>query len=257
VSKRYVIYYRVSTKKQGRSGLGLEAQQVAVKALVGDGVVLGSYTEIETGKTADRPELQKAIAHARMAGAILIVAKLDRLARNVAFISALMASGLEFFCGDCDTANRVVVHIMAALAEHEAKLIAERTKAALAAAKARGTLLGSARPGHWDGRQRGHAKASARAAVVNREAWLKKRGALLPDIKERRAAGQTISQITDWLNSRGYLTLAGKPYTVATVWRIIERHFGREMARQQRNLPILQEKMTILAEKPAILAGVA
>ena len=124
--------------KQGESGLGLEAQQVDAGKLIveRDGVEIAHYTDIETGKNSDRPELAKAIQHAKMANATLVVAKLDRLARNVAFTAALMDSGVNFICCDCKDANRFTLHILAAVAEEEARKIGERTKKALAAAKA-------------------------------------------------------------------------------------------------------------------------
>jgi DNA invertase Pin-like site-specific DNA recombinase len=156
---RYVLYYRVSTKRQGKSGLGLEAQQKDAEKLIADrgGVVLRRYTEIETGKNPDRPELAKAIAHARLSKAVLVVAKLDRLARNLAFVAALMESvkadeGFHFVCCDCPSADRFTLHILAAVAEQEARTISERTSKGLAVAKARGKKLGSANPKTWAGR---------------------------------------------------------------------------------------------------------
>ena len=150
MTARFIPYYRVSTKRQGRSGLGLEAQQVDVAALIAErnGSEIARYTEIETGKNPDRPELAKAIAHAKLANATLVVAKLDRLARNVAFTSALMESKVDFVCCDCKGATTLTLHILAAVAQEEARLISERTKKALAAAKARGMKLGSAREAH-------------------------------------------------------------------------------------------------------------
>lgn len=153
--KKVVAYYRVSTKQQGKSGLGLDGQKAAVCDYVtrDGGTILAEYTEVETGKSKDRPELLKAVAHAKRAKAVLLVAKLDRLARNVAFTSALMESGVDFVACDNPHANKFTIHILAAVAEHEAEQISLRTKAALQAAKRRGVKLGSARPGHWDGRE--------------------------------------------------------------------------------------------------------
>jgi DNA invertase Pin-like site-specific DNA recombinase len=115
--------------------------------------IMAEYREVEAGKRKERPELANAVAHCRRAKATLVVAKLDRLARNVGFTSALMESKVDFVCCDNPHANKLTIHILAAVAEHEAEAISERTKAALAAAKARGVKLGSARPGHWDGRE--------------------------------------------------------------------------------------------------------
>ena len=160
---KIIPYYRVNTKKQGRSGLGLEAQKADVEAFVRqrDAIIVSEYREVETGKNSKRPKLDEAIGHAKLAKATLVVAKLDRLARNVAFTSALMESGVEFVACDNPHANRLTIHILAAVAEDEALRISRRTKDALAAAKARGIKLGSARPGHWDGKEhlRGWKKA--------------------------------------------------------------------------------------------------
>jgi DNA invertase Pin-like site-specific DNA recombinase len=143
--QKAVAYYRVSTAKQGASGLGLEAQQEAVRSYCSTGkwTMVDEVTEIESGKKNDRPALATALALCRVHGATLIIAKLDRLARNVHFISGLMESGVEFTAVDFPQANRLTVHILAAVAEHEAVLISQRTKAALAAAKARGVRLGN------------------------------------------------------------------------------------------------------------------
>lgn len=141
-----VTYLRVSTDRQGQSGLGLEAQRAAVAAYVAGRPVLGEFVEVESGRKDDRPQLAAALALCRQRRAVLVIAKLGRLARSVAFISNLMASGVEFVAADMPQANRLTVHILAAVAEHEREMIAQRTKAALAAAKARGTRLGNPRP---------------------------------------------------------------------------------------------------------------
>lgn len=143
----YVAYYRVSTTRQGQSGLGLEAQRRAVHDFVtsGNGQIVGDFTEIESGRKNERSELAAALAACRMHRATLVIAKLDRLARNVAFVSALMEAGVEFVAVDFPQANRLTIHILAAVAEHEAELISARTKAALQAARERGAVLGGFR----------------------------------------------------------------------------------------------------------------
>src|SRR3954453_15779645 len=144
-SGKWVAYYRVSTAKQGASGLGLEAQREAVTDYLNGGnwQLAAECVEVESGRRNDRPELAKALAACRRIGATLIIAKLDPLARNVAFVSNLMEAGVEFVAVDFPTANRLTIHILAAVAEHEREMISARTKAALAAAKARGTKLGN------------------------------------------------------------------------------------------------------------------
>ncbi len=142
-----ISYIRVSTRKQARSGLGLEGQQAAVADFIRQNKArpLAEYRETESGKSKSRPELLKAMAHARRSGATLVVAKLDRLARNVAFLSALMESGVPFVCCDYPSATPLTIHILAAVAEDEARRISERTKAALRAYKRRGGVLGTTR----------------------------------------------------------------------------------------------------------------
>jgi DNA invertase Pin-like site-specific DNA recombinase len=147
-SGKFIAYYRVSTAKQGQSGLGLEAQQDAVARYVASGELMATYQEVETGKGADalskRLQLCSALDACRKHGATLVIAKLDRLARNVHFVSGLMESKVSFVACDMPAANELTLHIMAAFAEHEAKRISQRTKEALAAVKARGGRLGVA-----------------------------------------------------------------------------------------------------------------
>jgi len=145
MTTRYIAYYRVSTIRQGQSGLGLEAQRAATAAFIksADCILVGEFTEVESGKRANRPELAEAIKACRDGGAILLIAKLDRLARNVHFISALLESGVKFTAIDMPNADRFMLHVYAAMAEEEARRISERTTAALAAAKARGVRLGT------------------------------------------------------------------------------------------------------------------
>lgn len=161
-----VGYIRVSTERQGRSGLGLEAQQAVIVSYCVGHNLIHVYVEIETGKNSARPEIARALAHAKRIGARLVIAKLDRLARKVHFISGLMEAGVDFIALDMPHATPFTLHIMAAVAEHEGKAISERTKAALSAAKARGVLLGSARPGHWKGREHLRAATLARGRAT-------------------------------------------------------------------------------------------
>ena len=169
---------------------------------------------METGKWKERPELANALAHCRRSKATLVVAKLDRLARNVAFTSALMESKVEFVCCDNPHANKLTIHILAAVAEHEAEAISQRTKAALAAAKARGVKLGSARPGHWDGREDRRAAGVKAAGKAAREAHARAAqeayADLFPIVGKLRAKGLTMQRIADKLNTMGHTTRRGK-----------------------------------------------
>jgi DNA invertase Pin-like site-specific DNA recombinase len=217
---KFVAYYRVSTQRQGRSGLGLEAQQTAVRDYLngGDWRLVAEVTEVESGKRSDRPKLAEALKLCRLHGAILIIAKLDRLARNVAFISNLMESGVDFHAVDFPQANRLTVHILAAVAEHEAKVISERTKAALAAAKRRGVKLGGYRGTTMT-------KAMRRAAA---EAVAKRVDAratdLAPTIAELRSAGATsLRAIAAGLNQRGIPTARGGQWSAVQVSRVLGR----------------------------------
>ncbi len=237
---RIVAYYRVSTKKQGKSGLGLEAQKEMVRQLAArysGATIIAEYIEVEKGKKAGRPKLQEAIRHARSTNSTLVVAKLDRLARNCYFLNCLMHSGLEFVCCDNPIADKFHVQVLAAVAEHEAEQIAARTAAALAAAKARGTLLGSARPGHWDGREhlRGYKKAQPMGAAANAEnAKAYYELAILPEIKQMREQRQPLERIVAVLNEREFRTRPtkrcpeGSAFTLKAVWRLIERYLGEE-----------------------------
>jgi len=135
----FVSYLRVSTDKQGQSGLGLEAQRAAVGAFLASagGRLIKDYVEVESGRKNDRPKLTAALAHAKATGATLIIAKLDRLSRNVAFIANLMESGVDFVAADMPLANKLTIHVLAAVAEHEREMISERTKRALGSIKVR------------------------------------------------------------------------------------------------------------------------
>jgi DNA invertase Pin-like site-specific DNA recombinase len=183
--------------------------------------------EVESGKIADRPELRKALAHARRNKAVLCVAKLDRLSRNLAFLATVMDSGCEFAAADMPAANRFMLHVMAAVAEHEAKAISDRTKAALQAAKARGTLLGSARLGHWEGREKARqqgAKIGAKvSAEVRSKAAVEAYSDLVPAIDAYKAEGLSLREIAAKLNVDGHTTRRGKPWNPVQVARVLER----------------------------------
>lgn len=201
----FVAYLQVSTVWQGESGLGLDAQRAAVEAFARqhEGIILYSFVEVETGKRSDRPELAKALCTARKAKASLLIAKLDRLARNVAFIANLKDAGVEFLACDQPFASRLTLHILAAVAEDEARRISERTKAALQAAKARGRKLGSPVA----------AKTIAQARAA-RSAYASKANAnTLAVIREVQKSGVTsLTCIARMLEARGVRTPAGRTH---------------------------------------------
>lgn len=219
---KFIAYHRVSTIRQGRSGLGLEAQQEAVRSYLngGDWQLLAEVVEVESGTRSDRPKLAEALKLCRLHKATLVIAKLDRLARNVAFISSLMESGVEFVAVDFPQANRLTVHILAAVAEHEAKAISDRTKAALAAAKVRGVKLGN---GKGVGAMMTDAHREKAAAVVKAKA--DERASLLSDVlAEVRAAGATsLREIATALNERGIPSARGGTWSAVQVQRVIHR----------------------------------
>ncbi|BBO34569.1 recombinase family protein [Lacipirellula parvula] len=210
---KLVAYYRVSTKRQGTSGLGLEAQQAAVEAFAITGKIVANFTEVETGKRCDRPELARAMAACRRHGATLVIAKLDRLARNVHFVSGLMEARIPFVCCDNPNATPLTIHILAAVAEDEAKRISERTKAALAAAKARGTALGSAANLTKAARRKGTAANVEAAHLYASRA--------LPLACKLRAAGESLAVIADRLTDGGILTRTGKAWSATAVMRLL------------------------------------
>jgi DNA invertase Pin-like site-specific DNA recombinase len=219
---KFVSYLRVSTQRQGKSGLGLEAQREAVAVYLNGGrwKLIQEIVEVESGKRSDRPELARALSLCRIHGAKLLVAKLDRLARNVAFISTLMEAGVDFEAVDLPQANRLTVHIMAAMAEHEASAISARTKAALAAAKARGTKLGGYR---WD-IQSVASKGNAASVKVRSRRADKLANDLKDVIDAIRAEGSiSLRQIAAALNQRRMPTARGGEWSAVQVQRVLKR----------------------------------
>lgn len=213
---RYVSYYRVSTHKQGQSGLGLEAQQAAVHAFIGgSGCLLAEFTEIESGRNNRRPQLQAAVELAHEKGAVLLVAKLDRLARNVAFLATLMESKVRFKAVDVPQADEFTIHILAAVAQREAEAISQRTRAALAAKKARGFTLGTPRNLTSQARVRSLEvrQHNSREQVSNRQA--RRLCQLL------REQGASLQAITNELNSGGYRTRRGGLFYKTAVARLL------------------------------------
>jgi DNA invertase Pin-like site-specific DNA recombinase len=229
MSVNLVGYLRVSTRKQGDSGLGMEAQRNAVEvyARQSGGIVVKIYTEVESGKKNDRPELHRALAHCRRLKATLVVAKLDRLSRNAAFLLALQEGKVPLACCDNPHANELTIGLLAVIAQHEARMISKRTKEALQAAKARGVKLGSRRPGHWDGREDrrlgGLEKARLASVEAKANAAAEAYSDLEPMIREFRMEGASLQAIADRLNSDGYTTRRDAAFTPMTIHRIIQR----------------------------------
>lgn len=218
-SGKFVSYLRVSTQKQGQSGLGLEAQRIAVAGYLNGSSweLVGEFVEIESGRRSDRPVLAQALAACRRHRAVLIVAKMDRLARNVAFVSNLMESGVEFVACDLPTANRLTIHILSAVAEAEAAAISQRTRVALAAAKERGIKLGT--PGNLTNRAAGTRRsAEARAARSMERAF-----DLLPVVHEIRSVGITSTKgLARELNDRRIPAPRGGQWSVTQVARLLQ-----------------------------------
>jgi DNA invertase Pin-like site-specific DNA recombinase len=227
---RFVSYYRVSTAQQGASGLGLEAQREAVSRHVAmvnggaGGVIVAEFQEVESGKKNDRPQIAAALAACRLRHATLVIAKLDRLARNVFFISSLMESGVDFVACDNPHATRLTIHILAAVAEHEREMISARTIAALAAAKARGVRLGN--PNLRAGGRNPDARRAARVARQARTDLSNAHAAdVLPYIERARKAGcVSLGELARALSACGIRTPAGGiEWRAAQVKRILAR----------------------------------
>jgi DNA invertase Pin-like site-specific DNA recombinase len=215
---KFVAYYRVSTQQQGRSGLGLDAQRKAVTDYLNGGrwTLLGEFTEVETGKGADaldkRPQLRAALALCKKRKATLVIAKLDRLARNVHFVSGLMESKVPFVAADMPHADKTMIHMYAVMSEWERDAISKRTKAALAAAKARGVQLGRA----------GRANLAAMNAQRHNEAQARA-GDLRETLLGLQERGKTQRDIVDELNRLGVKSNRGGAWHLRTVQRVLAR----------------------------------
>ncbi|WIA56005.1 recombinase family protein [Sphingobium sp. WTD-1] len=214
---KFIAYYRVSTRKQGSSGLGLDAQRAAVQSML-DGPLLAEFTEVESGRDNERPQLKAAMDYASLTGATLLVAKLDRLSRNAAFLNQLIDSQVPIRFADMPFADRFMIGIMAQVAQWEAEQISKRTKDALAVAKARGKALGG---------DRGNISA---VSALGRAASARKRSAasavraalVMPHIDAARAEGcVSLRSIAAYLNARHITTAQGGQWHPASVKRVI------------------------------------
>ncbi len=220
--QKFVSYIRVSTLKQGASGLGLESQQavIAQHLAASGGVELAQYVEVESGKTDDRPQLEAALLHCRQTRSTLITAKLDRLSRNAEFLFKLHNAGVKFIALDMPEVTTLMLGVLATVAQHERETISARTKAALAARRARGLPLGTPRD----------LTAYAVAAGVKGRAALlgkvqKHAADMAPQIERARAEGgcTTLRCVASWLNDQGFVTLRGKQWTAAAVINVERR----------------------------------
>ena len=220
-TRKYVAYLRVSTQKQGYSGLGLEAQREIIQKHLYDITPISEFIEVESGRKSNRPKLKEALDLCRKTGATLIVAKLDRLARNVSFLSSLLENDVEIIFCDFPQANKMVLHILAAISQYEAELIATRTKQALAAKKIRGAKLGN--PEHLLDK---HEEAIANSNKTNRDKAKRN-----PNNKRAVAflkvlVGQdiTLNQMAEILNKEGFVTSQGFQFLPSTVYKLIKRY---------------------------------
>jgi DNA invertase Pin-like site-specific DNA recombinase len=218
---KFVAYLRVSTARQGKSGLGLEAQREAVRQFVtsrAGRIIAPEFVEVESGKRNDRPELVKALKRCRLTGATLVVAKLDRLSRNAAFLMTLRDSGVQLVAADLPEANTMTVGVMAVVAQHEREAISQRTKVALAAAKARGKQLGGLRAGAPDIRK--HQRAGVKAAQAKAHERLMD---IAEDLRAVSKEGLSLRGMAAKLNSMDIKTARESTWTATAVRRALLR----------------------------------
>jgi DNA invertase Pin-like site-specific DNA recombinase len=212
--KTYVAYYRVSTKQQGVSGLGLQAQRHSVALFIGSDVLLAEYTEVESGKHNKRPQLLSALDFAKRHNATLVIAKLDRLSRNAGFIFALRDARVNFVCADMPEANTLTIGIFAVLAQYERELISQRIVAALAAKKAQGFKLGNPENLTYKDRVKGATVRKEQSREGNKQA--------AQVAKLLREKGLTLQQVAEELHKTGFRTPRGKEFRPTSVMRLVK-----------------------------------
>jgi DNA invertase Pin-like site-specific DNA recombinase len=215
---KFIAYFRVSTAKQGRSGLGLEGQRAAVMTYLNGGSwsLTAEFTEVESGKNNERPDLAKAMHMCRLTGATLVIAKLDRLSRDAHFLLGLEKGGIDFVAADMPHANRMTIGIMAVVADEERRMISARTKMALEAAKARGTKLGG-----WRGGPVVNSAAGSQALVAAADAFAAR---VAPMIRDMQARGLSLNKIAAELKSKGVRTArGGDGWTAKAVGNVLAR----------------------------------
>jgi DNA invertase Pin-like site-specific DNA recombinase len=233
ISKKIVAYYRLSRPKKGKTkdetkqeAYGIAFQKAEVKRLAEErgATIIAEYSEIESGRGHKRTEILKAIEHAKRARATLVIAKLERLARNVHFITGLQESKVDFVCCDMPSANKLTIQMMAVVAEEYADSTSVRIKDTMAIAKSRGVKLGSSRPGHWKGREhlRGFKKATKISAKVRHENAVSAYRFLVDDIRKLRKEGKSFEEIATYLNDLGHTTTRGNPFRKDAVFKVLK-----------------------------------
>ena len=223
----YVIYYRVSTQKQGRSGLGLAAQKDAVDAFIGtipNAKKLKEFVEVESGKNAERPELNLAINYAKNNHATLLVAKLDRLSRDLHFITTLEKSGVDFVCADMPDANKLTIHLIASIAQHERELISQRTRAALTQAKKRGVKLGSNNPKVYEALKSARKIGNKKSRIQAKEFAKKMQVIIEPLLKAKMSK----TDIVNHLNACGVKTYNDCEWDRKQLYRVMYKWHGEQ-----------------------------
>ena len=224
-NNQYVAYLRVSTQKQGYSGLGIEAQREIIQKYLHDKTPIAEYVEIESGRKKDRPKLKEALMLCRKTEAVLIVAKLDRLARNVSFLSNLLENDVEIVFCDFPQANKMMLHILSAISQYEAELIAARTRSALQAKKVRGFKLGN--PEHLmdkHGQAIQNSIKTCKRKADNNPNNTRAVAMLRTLIKENH----TLKEMADILNREGFVTSQGCSFSKSTVYKLIRRYNLKE-----------------------------
>ena len=213
----FIAYYRVSTQRQGLSGLGLEAQKSSVLSFLNNRTILAEFTDVETGKNDNRPQLLKAIELAKQTNSTLLIAKLDRLSRNLTFVSTLMDTKVKFICADMPDANELTIHIFAALAQWERKRISERTKGAMAQLKNRGVKLGTPANFTLEARQMGPVKIKQ---IANSNPNNQKAKKVINLLSKN---GKSLREIAIELNEAGFKTAQGNQFGPEQVRRLISK----------------------------------
>jgi len=235
----YVVYYRVSTKRQGVSGLGLDAQRDSVYSYIKrvGGEIVEEYTEVESGKCVDRVQLSVAIKRVQELGCKLLVAKLDRLSRDLHFITTLDKSGVQFVCADMPDANKLTIHLLASIAQYERELISQRTKAALVQAKKRGVFLGSRHPVVYAALKKkvyGRPWKSNHSVKVEAKKFADALRVYVEPLFRKTNMG--VTEVSEHLNKCGVLTRKGYKWSPSTVYSLVSRWNVEDFLRDHKGI---------------------